>query len=675
MARITINGITLDPAAQAHELAAAMLDSPDASQSNYILVQTTEPLNRAQKDELQALGATILEYVPNNTYLCSYPPADLGPIRALPYVEWVNVYLEGFKISPQLRAPSAAPGAANLLAVPRVATSMSQQPREVEVVVHEDVSADAVRDQIAAAARLDPADLHVSGRKVRLVVQPQTLEDLAAIDEVRHVEELLPRKLHNNVAVRIMRANETHDTGDQLQGEGQIVAVCDTGFDRGDPADAHPAFGDRVRRLYPMGRASASDPHGHGTHVAGSVLGDGNSVSMGGRIRGTAPRAHLVLQSVLDALGGLGGLPLNLNDLFRVPYDEDGARVHTNSWGSAAQGRYTQEAREVDEFVWSHRDCVICFSSGNEGTDRNANGVVDAGSVGSPATAKNCITIGASESDRAGISQPYGEPWPGDFPVDPLASDLWADNPNGMAAFSSRGPTRDGRIKPDVVAPGTAILSAHSRSANVGNFWGPSDDRLFCFMGGTSMATPLVAGCAAVVREFFQRNSDHNASAALVKAMLINGARDIVGQYVPSETQIAPNFMEGFGRVDLAATVGPWGPSETISFWDENTALETGEEERRTVIVNAPASALKATLVWTDPPGETLQNDLDLIVRATNGVERHGNVPATSTEFDRTNNVEQVVWTSIPPGDVEIVVRAHRSAVHPQTYALVVRVS
>jgi hypothetical protein len=189
------------------------------------------------------------------------------------------------------------------------------------------------------------------------------------------------------------------------------------------------------------------------------------------------------------------------------------------------------------------------------------------------------------------------------------------------------------------------------------------------------MATPLVAGCAAVVREFCQRNSDHNASAALVKAMLINGARDIVGQYVPSETQIAPNFMEGFGRVDLAATVGPWGPSETISFWDENTALETGEEERRTVLVSAPASALKATLVWTDPPGETLQNDLDLIVRATNGVERHGNVPATSMEFDRTNNVEQVVWTSIPPGDVEIVVRAHRSAVHAQTYALVVRVS
>ena len=97
MARITINGITLDPAAQAHELAAAMLDSPDASQSNYILVQTTEPLNRAQKDELKALGATILEYVPNNTYLCSYSPADLGPIRALPYVGWVNVYLEGFK--------------------------------------------------------------------------------------------------------------------------------------------------------------------------------------------------------------------------------------------------------------------------------------------------------------------------------------------------------------------------------------------------------------------------------------------------------------------------------------------------------------------------------------------------------------------------------------------------
>jgi hypothetical protein len=91
------------------------------------------------------------------------------------------------------------------------------------------------------------------------------------------------------------------------------------------------------------------------------------------------------------------------------------------------------------------------------------------------------------------------------------------------------------------------------------------------------------------------------------------------------------------------------------------------------VTVNAPGTLLKVTLVWTDFPGEVLQNDLDLIVRAANGQEWHGNMPSGSTAFDRNNNVEQVIWTDIPVGDVEIVVQAHRITLHPQSYALVVR--
>ncbi|MEE9223844.1 MAG: S8 family serine peptidase, partial [Thermoplasmata archaeon] len=505
-------------------------------------------------------------------------------------------------------------------------------------------------------------------------VQQQLLADLAANDEVRHIEEYVAPMIHNSIALNIMRADVTH-TSAQLEGAGQVVAVCDTGFDEGSTTSVHPAFGNRVLKLYALGRKTASDPHGHGTHVAGSVLGDGHSNTMGGQIRGAAPRGSLVLQSVLDAQGGLGGLPDDLNDLFLIPYRDNGARVHTNSWGSPVFGRYTQSSFEVDEFVWNHRDYVICFSAGNEGADVDANGVVDVRSVGSPGTAKNCITVGASESNRPFISKQYGQAWPMDFPVDPLSSDRWADNPDGMAAFSSRGPTRNGRIKPDVVAPGTAILSAHSRKAHVGSFWGTSSDPLYCFMGGTSMATPLVAGCAAVVREYFQSRRSHQPSAALVKALLINGARDISGQYVPSEAEAIPNLSEGFGRVDLAATVGPFGQNERVDFKEENTALDTGEEERTVVRVNASGALLKVTLVWTDPPGEELQNDLDLIVRAPGGQERHGNMPSLSTGFDRKNNVEQVVWTDVPVGDIEILVRAHDISLHLQSYALVVRIS
>jgi hypothetical protein len=141
-----------------------------------------------------------------------------------------------------------------------------------------------------------------------------------------------------------------------------------------------------------------------------------------------------------------------------------------------------------------------------------------------------------------------------------------------------------------------------------------------------------------------------------------------VGQYVPSEAGGIPNNSEGFGRVDMAATL-----RESVQLQDEATELDTGDEETTTVTVDDGAS-LKVTLVWTDRPGATLQNDLDLIVRTADGQERHGNVAPNSTAFDRNNNVEQVVWENVPAGDVDIIVRAHRIPLFPQSYALVTRI-
>src|SRR5206468_13000484 len=140
---------------------------------------------------------------------------------------------------------------------------------------------------------------------------------------------------------------------------------------------------------------------------------------------------------------------------------------------------------------------------------------------------------------------------------------------------------------------------------------------------------------------------------------------DLPGQYVPSEAAGIPNSNEGFGRVDLQAVVGPYGARETLTFFDEAKALDTGEKRERSVTVPAGAKLLKATLVWTDPPGEGLQSDLDLIVTAA-GQERHGNMPAGSTNFDRTNNVEQVTWTNVPAGSATITVSAHRVTTGPQ---------
>src|SRR4051812_30639759 len=111
MARITINGISMDPVSQAHALRAASLESADASQSNYVLVQTEAPLTDEQRKALEDLGVEIHEYVSENTSLAGYKPTDLTAIRDLPFVVWADVYHAGFKVPPSLRRAPADPTA------------------------------------------------------------------------------------------------------------------------------------------------------------------------------------------------------------------------------------------------------------------------------------------------------------------------------------------------------------------------------------------------------------------------------------------------------------------------------------------------------------------------------------------------------------------------------------
>ena len=326
-------------------------------------------------------------------------------------------------------------------------------------------------------------------------------------------------------------------------------------------------------------------------------------------------------------------------------------------------------------FVHAHRDMLICFAAGNEGSDRDGNGRVDPNSVTPPGTAKNCTTVGACENNRPNQAMTYGEAWPDDFPPLPSTPIVWPTTSEGMVAFSSRGPTNDERIKPDVVA---------------------LVDRSFCqrapapreIEGMAALERPALhvrrrhqhghasgGRCVAVVRAFLRKSQGlKSPSAALLKALIINGARSLAGQYQPSEAGSVANNSQGFGRVDVQAVVGPHAANETLLFFDEKKKLDAGDREDRTVTIPAGNSRLKVTLVWTDPPGEGLQSDLDLVVVA-NKQERHGNMPAGSKDFDRKNNVEQVIFENLPPGEAVISVIAHSIAVAPQNYALVIRVS
>ncbi|KAK0609110.1 hypothetical protein DIS24_g12491 [Lasiodiplodia hormozganensis] len=207
--------------------------------------------------------------------------------------------------------------------------------------------------------------------------------------------------------------------------------------------------------------------------------------------------------------------------------------------------------------------------------------------------------------------------------------------------------------------------------------YGPSPDPLYQFSTGTSMATPLVSGCAAVLREVLVKNGIEKPSAALLKALLINGAFTL---------HHAHSAKEGFGRVNLNNAIILPNQTEHAGFVEGQPLKDRGESRTITLTI-PPASALEAkqasandnvitlkvTLVYTDRPGEGLQNDLNLIVKTPDGIERHGNM-GTAEEFDRYNNVEQIVWRDIPQGKVEVTVKAARVLTDQQDYALVWRV-
>jgi hypothetical protein len=449
---------TFDPLAGEPALAPELRQEEASARAGLYLVQFVGPVQEGWKQTLAGQGIRLYGYIPDYAFLVrldadAMPAADtvLTAVRALPFVRWVGPYQPAYRLAPDLHALRADPTAA---------------PITVTLQTLPDADLAALAARIAAAGGAVQAEArNDAAGYLRAVVEPKSLADLAAADDVVWIEPYLPPQFYNDVGGGIMQAGVVH-TSLGLFGAGQVLAVADSGLDTGNPTTLHPDIQGRLVRAYCLGRPTPcdwSDYVAHGTHVVGSATGSG--AASGGQYQGTAPQAGLVFQSLADAQGGLGGIPADEGDLMRSAY-VDGARVHTNSWGGPTGGTpqnpqyggYVITSQQVDQAMWEHRDQLVLFAAGNEGADVDRNGVIDPDSIGQPGTAKNVLTVGASENDRPTIDATWGDSY-----GPPINSDWRANNPAGMAAFSSRGPTDDGRIKPDVVAPGTFIASLRTR--------------------------------------------------------------------------------------------------------------------------------------------------------------------------------------------------------------------
>jgi len=331
----------------------------------------------------------------------------------------------------------------------------------------------------------------------------------------------------------------------------------------------------------------------------------------------------------------------------------------------------------LDRFVWENRDFLVLAAAGNSG--RNASAAarsIDQPSVDSPGTAKNCLTVGACENDRPGqFSDTYGAWWPDDFAHPPFHADGMVDSIDDIVPFSSRGPCNTGRNKPDVVAPGTFILSTRSSQIAANNFaWGafPSAKRHYMYMGGTSMATPLVAGSAALVRQHLRQGLGvPNPSAALLKACLIHSADYLSYRFRHASSEEFLDNEQGWGRVNLRRIVSPPLPTRIV-FIDETSPLATGREHRYRFQVQDGAVPFKVTLVYTDFPGEDLVNNLNLLVSGPDGQFFLGNDFSGSGRTDSVNNVEGVLVREPAAGEWTVRVVASEVLENPQDFSLVI---
>lgn len=606
----------------------AMLPELELRPGQRLVVQLDGPMTPARRAQLDATGVRVLSYLPVNAFVVTATNnAQANAAAGLPFVRWATGFQNDWKIDPVL---------SDILA-------NAQDPDAELIVVNVSFFADEVELVAKQALNAVPGvTVHASGMNgtqellVTATVPASALRPIASVDGVQFIEMGLEAELRNATSREIVQAGQTgltplYDNG--ITGVGQVVAVIDGAINVN-----HCSFADTMpvgpghRKILKYYGSFGTDSHG--THVGGTVAGKAPSGS-NNDLTGVAYDAKLVFERIP---GNLNGVQF-YNQLSN--HYNDGARVHTNSWGADFRTDYNAWTRAIDEFSYNFEDSLVLFAITNRST------------LYTPENAKSVLAVGASQD------------WP---------------NVNSHCS-GGVGPTIDGRRKPEIYAPGCSTISSSS-STTCGTRT----------LTGTSMACPAVAGVAALVRQYFidgyyptgipGDNPSLVPTGALMRAVLLNATRDM--------TSISgyPSNLEGWGRLAADDALHFPGDARSIVVRDvrnvSDEALSTGESYEFAIEVTGSAQPLKVTMAFTDPPAAPLAgfapiNNIDLVVTAPSGTVYRGNAInsgigqsiANSATADSVNSVEQVIVASPEAGVWTVTIAAPSVNVGNQGFAVV----
>ncbi len=476
-----------------------------------------------------------------------------------------------------------------------------------------------------------------------VVVLPEgSLELLASMEAVQWVEPVLPPLEPSLAESRsAIAAEPLYEAPYHLSGAGIRVMI----YDQNAPYTAHKGFGKRI--LFHEDR----DISAHHTHVAGIVLGNGAGSPSN---HGVAPDAEGI-SFAFEVEGGLspGFLYTNPGDMeadYKRAINDYGALISNNSISANVaangfdpewQGNYGMTSMLIDSIVRGSlgRRMRVVWSNGNE---RLVLGLGAYGSTPPPCGAKNSISVGAIFSDLETIT-----------------------------FFTSYGPTDDGRIKPDLCAPGSQY--GGDRGITSTGAGSPTD---YVAFSGTSMAAPIVTGTGALIlQEWFRMHPDSEAPwASTLKALLAHTAEDLGNR--------GPDYRHGYGLIQARAAIDQLRGGRVIQ-----DSIDHNETRYYAVEVKGKIPSLRATLAWDDPPGTPnttpqLVNDLDIMLLApeSGNHERHHpwtlfpgspETPAVQSRPDRVNNMEQVEVANPVEGLWIVVVSGYSIPLGPQGFSLI----